>query len=104
MTAREMNQSGGSDSRMSGLLGICDGEPEASRIENAVCRLAINSPGFGQYIVSGQLKKLGIAISPAAVRTIWMRHGLETFEKRFAALMRELSSGTHNNAYEKEMA
>lgn len=103
MTAMAMNESGVSDSRTSGLLRACDGESEASRIENAVCRLAIDSPGFGQYIVSGQLKKLGIAISPAAVRTIWIRHGLETFEKRFAALMRELSSRTDNTAYGDEM-
>lgn len=55
-------------------------------IEKAVCEMAIDNPGRGQYSVSDHLRKRGVEISPAGVRNIWLRHGLETCRKRLAAL------------------
>lgn len=47
---------------------------------------ALEDPSLGQKRVSDELRKRGIFVSPAGVRSIWLRHGLERFEKRLRAL------------------
>jgi len=64
----------------------CPKNRVSSEIEEAVCRMALDRPAFGQLRVSNELKKGGMFVSPAGVRSIWLRHDFETFKKRLKAL------------------
>jgi transposase InsO family protein len=55
-------------------------------IEEAVLAIAIENPALGQLRVSNNLKQEGVFVSPSGVRSIWLRHDLETFKKRLKAL------------------
>ena len=57
-----------------------------THIEQAVVANAIDQPAWGQLRTSNEMKKKGILISPGGVRSIWMRHDLETMKKRLTAL------------------
>ena len=58
----------------------------APEIEAAVVQFATDNPAYGQLRVSNELKKQGKFVSPGGVRSIWLRHDLETFKKRLGAL------------------
>jgi len=51
-----------------------------------VVQIAIDNPTLGQVRVSNELHREGIVVSPSGVRSIWLRHDLETFKKRLKAL------------------
>ncbi|MCL4298617.1 MAG: IS481 family transposase [Anaerolineae bacterium] len=63
----------------------------APEIEAAVLQFASDNPACGQQRVSNELKKQGKFVSPGGVRSIWLRHGLETFKKRLTALEKHLA-------------
>jgi transposase InsO family protein len=55
-------------------------------VEKAVVEFAIEKPAYGQLRTSNELKKKGVFVSTGGVRSIWLRHDLETFKKRLKAL------------------
>ena len=55
-------------------------------IEKAVLDMAFELPAYGQLRVSNELKKKGLLVSPGGVRSIWLRHDLQTFKLRLKAL------------------
>ena len=55
-------------------------------IEDAVVALAVENPALGQHRVSNELNQRGMIVSSSGVRSIWLRHNLETFKKRLKAL------------------
>lgn len=55
-------------------------------IELEVVALAIEKPAYGQVRVANELTQRGLFVSPSGVRSVWMRHDLETFRKRLKAL------------------
>jgi transposase InsO family protein len=56
------------------------------QVERAVVAFAIEKPAYGQLRTSNELKRKGLFVSPGGVRSIWLRHDLETFKKRLKAL------------------
>jgi transposase len=60
----------------------CTKNRVAPEIEDAVLNMAYEYPAYGQARASNELRKYGILVSGGGVRSIWLRHGLETFKKR----------------------
>ena len=58
----------------------------APEIEEAVLSMSSEYPAYGQARAANELRKKGILVSSGGVRSIWLRHGVETFKKRLAAL------------------
>lgn len=58
----------------------------SAEVERQVVDVAIEFPAYGQVRASNELKKKGTIISPGGVRSVWLRHDLETFKKRLKAL------------------
>jgi transposase InsO family protein len=56
------------------------------QVEEAVVQIAFEYPAFGQQRVCNELRKRGMFISAGGVRSVWLRHDLEVFDKRLKGL------------------
>jgi hypothetical protein len=55
-------------------------------VEQAVVQMAFDYPAYGQQRACNELRKKGIFISAGGIRSVWLRHNLELFEKRLHLL------------------
>jgi len=55
-------------------------------VEEAVVKMALEYPAYGQSRACNELRKQGIFISAGGVRSVWQRHDLEIFDKRLKRL------------------
>lgn len=84
---KEAKESGGleallhKDRRRSNLKNRVD-----DAVEQAVLAFALDNPAAGQVRVSNELRKQGMFVSPTGVRSVWLRHDLQTFKRRLTAL------------------
>tara|TARA_R110002094_G_C4888837_1_gene209541 strand:+ start:104 stop:1144 length:1041 start_codon:yes stop_codon:yes gene_type:complete len=56
------------------------------QVEQAVLDFALEYPAHGQVRVSNELRKTGVFVSPSGVRSIWLRHKLQSRKLRLKAL------------------
>jgi transposase InsO family protein len=61
-------------------------------IEAAVLQFAFDNPAAGQHRVANELRKRNLQISCTGVRGIWLRHGLQLFRLRLAALEKKVAA------------
>lgn len=60
-------------------------------IESAVLKFALDFPAHGQVRVSNELRKQGTFVSPSGVRSIWLRHTLQSRKLRIKALEKKIA-------------
>ncbi len=58
-------------------------------VEEAVVQMAFDYPAYGQQRACNELRKRGVFISAGGIRSVWLRHNLELFEKRLQNLVRK---------------
>ena len=56
------------------------------QIESSVLDFSMEYPAHGQVRVSNELRKQGVFVSPSGVRSIWLRHSLQSRKLRLRAL------------------
>jgi transposase InsO family protein len=59
--------------------------------EKMVVKVAFDYPAFGQARAANELRKQGVFLSPAGIRCIWLRNGLESFKKRLKSLEEQVA-------------
>jgi transposase InsO family protein len=63
-------------------------------VEQAILAYSLDHPTHGQQRVANELRMKDIQVSPAGVRGVWLRHGLETRHTRLLRLEKQLADDT----------
>jgi transposase InsO family protein len=66
----------------------------SDEVEQAILAYSLDHPTHGQQRVANELRMKDLQVSPAGVRGVWLRHGLETRHKRLLRLERQLADDT----------
>jgi len=66
-------------------------EPE---VEEKILAYALEHPTHGQQRVANELRLQNVNVSPTGVRSVWLRHGLETRYKRLLRLEQHVQRDT----------
>ena len=61
------------------------------QIEESVLDFSMEYPAHGQVRLSNDLRKEGVFISPSGVRSIWLRHSLQSRKLRLRALEKKVA-------------
>ena len=90
---QELTQEGGVDA----LINRSKRTPNVknrvdSATEKAVLDYSLEQPAHGQHRTSNELRKVGVFVSGSGVRSIWLRHGVESFKKRLQALEEKVAT------------
>jgi transposase InsO family protein len=67
-------------------------EPE---VEEKILAYALDYPTHGQQRVANELRLKGLNVSPTGVRSVWLRHGLETRHRRLLRLEQHVQQDTY---------
>jgi transposase InsO family protein len=91
---RELMDKGGID----GLLDVSRRKANPKNrvdeeIEKHVIDYGIENPAFGHLRASNELRKQGVFISPSGIRSVWLRHDMETMQKRLKIVDGKQSAG-----------
>ncbi len=62
-----------------------------SHVEESVLKFALDFPAHGQVRVSNELRKLGVFVSASGVRSVWLRHSLQSRKLRLRALEKKVA-------------
>jgi transposase InsO family protein len=60
-------------------------------IERAILEFALENPAAGQVRVANELRQRNLFISAGGVRSVWLRHSLQTFKLRLNALEKKVA-------------
>lgn len=66
----------------------------APEVEERILQYALDQPSHGAERVANELRLLGVTVSPSGVRSVWLRHELETRTKRLLRLERQAQEST----------
>ncbi len=76
----------------------------AEDVAQQVLDLTYAHPTWGQQRIADTLSRVGISVSSSGVRSIWLRAGLETFEKRVFALVARAEQNALSLSEEQQAA
>ena len=70
------------------------GNRVAPEVEQKVLDYSLEYPTHGQVRVANELKKIGVHVSAGGIRSIWLRHNLQTKAKRLKRLEKWAAENT----------